>query len=63
MSGDTISGIPRVDPHARAAWKRTVSWWFGGRLGSTRTGAPVRRRIGAPLEAPIIEGRPIATRR
>jgi deazaflavin-dependent oxidoreductase (nitroreductase family) len=55
MSGDTINGIPRVDPYARAAWKRTISWWLGGRLGTTKTGAAVWRRIGAPLEAPIMK--------
>ena len=31
-----------------------MSWWLGGRLGTTRTGAAVWRRIGAPIEAPII---------
>ena len=51
MSGDTISGIPRVDPRARpAAWKRGMQ-----RLVATRPGAVVHRMIAAPLDVPIMK--------
>ena len=51
MSGDTINGIPRVDPRARpAAWKRGMQ-----RLVATRPGAAVHRMIAAPLDAPIMK--------
>jgi deazaflavin-dependent oxidoreductase (nitroreductase family) len=51
VSGDTISGIPRVDPRARpAGWKRAIQ-----RLVATRPGAAVHRMIAAPLDAPIMK--------
>jgi deazaflavin-dependent oxidoreductase (nitroreductase family) len=51
VSGDTINGIPRVDPRARpAAWKRGMQ-----RLVATRPGAAIHRTIAAPLDAPIMK--------
>ena len=51
VSGDTINGIPRVDPRARpAAWKRGMQ-----RLVATKPGAAVHRMIAAPLDAPIMK--------
>jgi deazaflavin-dependent oxidoreductase (nitroreductase family) len=51
MAGDTINGIPCVDPRARpAAWKRQMQ-----RLVATRPGAVVHRMIAAPLDAPIMK--------
>jgi deazaflavin-dependent oxidoreductase (nitroreductase family) len=51
VSGDTINGIPRVDPRARpAAWKRGMQ-----RLVATRPGAAVHRMIAARLDAPIMK--------
>jgi F420H(2)-dependent quinone reductase len=51
MSGDTIKGIPRVDPRARPpAWKRGMQ-----RLTATRPGAAIHRMIAAPLDAPIMK--------
>ena len=51
VSGDTINGIPRVDPRARpAAWKRGMQ-----RLAATRPGAAVHRMIAAPLDATIMK--------
>lgn len=51
MSGDTINGIPRVDPRARpSAWKRGMQ-----RLVATRLGAAVHRMIAAPLDAPMMK--------
>ena len=50
MSGETINGIPRVDPRARrAVWKRAMQ-----RLVATRPGAAVHRMIAAPIDAPIM---------
>ena len=50
MSGDTINGIPRVDPRARpAAWKRGMQ-----RLVATKPGAAVHRMMAARLDAPIM---------
>ena len=54
MSGETINGIPRVDLHARPRWKRTLSWWAGGQLGSTKAALAAWRKIAAPIEAPIM---------
>jgi hypothetical protein len=63
VSGDTINGIPRVDPHARSAGKRTHGLVVvGGGLGSTKTGVGVWRRVSAPLEAPIMKARDGRTR-
>lgn len=51
MSGDTINGIPRVDPRARpAGWKRGMQ-----RLVATRPGAALHRMIAARLDAPIMK--------
>jgi hypothetical protein len=51
VSGDTINGIPRVDPRARpAAWKRGMQ-----RLVATRPGAVVHRMIAAPLDVRIMK--------
>jgi deazaflavin-dependent oxidoreductase (nitroreductase family) len=51
VSGDTIHGIPRVDPRARpSAWKRGMQ-----RLVATRLGAAVHRMIAAPLDAPMMK--------
>lgn len=51
MSGDTINGIPRVDPRARRpAWKRAVHWFT-----ATKPWAAVHRMIAAPLEVPIMK--------
>jgi deazaflavin-dependent oxidoreductase (nitroreductase family) len=50
VSGETINGIPRVDPRARrAVWKRAMQ-----RLVATRPGAAVHRMIAAPIDAPIM---------
>lgn len=50
MSGETINGIPRVDPHARPAmWKRAIQ-----RLAATRSGAAIHRMVVAPIDAPIM---------
>jgi deazaflavin-dependent oxidoreductase (nitroreductase family) len=54
MSDETINGIPRVDLQARPRWKRTLSWWAGGQLGSTKAGLAAWRKIAAPIEAPIM---------
>jgi len=51
VTGDTINGIPRVDPRARpAAWKRGMQ-----RLVATKPGAAVHRMIAARLDAPIMK--------
>jgi len=51
MSGDTISGIPRVDPRARrGVWKRGMQW-----LAATKPVVAVHRSIAAPLDAPIMK--------
>jgi hypothetical protein len=51
MSGDTINGIPRVDPRARSAgWKRAMQ-----RAVATRPGAAVHRTIAARLDTPIMK--------
>jgi deazaflavin-dependent oxidoreductase (nitroreductase family) len=51
VSGDTINGIPRVDPRTRpSAWKRGMQ-----RLVATRLGAAVHRMIAAPLDAPMMK--------
>ena len=50
-SGNTIKGIPRVDPRARPArWKRTMQ-----RVVATRPGAAVHRSIAARLDTPIMK--------
>lgn len=51
MSGDTINGIPRVDPRARRpGWKRAMQ-----RGVATRPGAAVHRTIAARLDTPIMK--------
>jgi len=53
QSGDTINGIPRVDPHARTASQRAVARilsFFG-----SEPFASVWRMIGAPLDPLIIK--------
>lgn len=50
MSGDTIKGIPRVDPRARpAAWKRLLQ-----SMVSTKPGTAIHRMLAARLDAPIM---------
>ena len=50
MSGETITGIPRVDPRARrGVWKRAMQ-----RLVATRPGAVVHRMIAARIDVPIM---------
>jgi deazaflavin-dependent oxidoreductase (nitroreductase family) len=51
----TVFGIPRVDPHARAKWKRAMAWWLGGVVIATKPGAAIWRRIAAPFDAPIMK--------
>ena len=51
MSGETINGIPRVDPRARRPrWKRAMQ-----RVVRTRPGAAVHRTIAARLDTPIMK--------
>ena len=51
MSGETINGIPRIDPRAHpAVWKRALQ-----RLVATKPGATIHRLIAAPLDAPIMK--------
>jgi hypothetical protein len=51
MSGDTIKGIPRVDPRTRpAGWKRAMQ-----RVVATTPGAAVHRTIAARLDTPIMK--------
>jgi deazaflavin-dependent oxidoreductase (nitroreductase family) len=51
MVGDTIKGIPRVDPRAcSAGWKRAMQ-----RVVATRPGAAVHRSIAARLDTPIMK--------
>lgn len=52
---DTLNGIPRVDLQARAPWKRTLSWWAGGKLVSTRLGTALYRGVVVPIEAPVMK--------
>lgn len=50
MSGDTVNGIPRVDPReGRAAWKRAML-----ALVATKPGAAIHRALAAPLDAPLM---------
>ena len=54
MPGDTINGIPRVDPHVRTASQR--AWAPIGRLfGGTKAGAAVWRKVGARLDPRVIK--------
>ena len=55
VSTDSISGIPRLELHARPVWKRNLAWWAGGNIFATRTGLALWRRFGAPMEARIVE--------
>lgn len=51
MSGDTINGIPRVDPRAgRPWWKRAIQ-----RVASTKPGTAVHRAIAARLDTPLMK--------
>ena len=53
MSGDTVNGIPRVDPHPSVQSSRAIARRLAGWLGTSKSGAAVWRRIGARVEAPI----------
>jgi len=32
-----------------------LGWWVGGKLGSTKTGLAVWRKVAAPIEAPVMK--------
>ena len=55
QSANTVNGIPRVDLVARPVWKRNLSWWFGGKALTTKTGAAIWRKTVAPIEGPLIK--------
>jgi deazaflavin-dependent oxidoreductase (nitroreductase family) len=55
MAVDTVNGIPRVDLKERPLWKRTISWWLGGKAFTTRTGSAIWRTVVAPVEAPLMK--------
>lgn len=54
MSGATLNGIPRVDLNVRPRWKRTLSWWAGAQLVSTKAGAAAWRKV-VPVERRILK--------
>jgi deazaflavin-dependent oxidoreductase (nitroreductase family) len=54
-SGDTIQGITRVDLQSRGPWRRRIWWWLGGPIITSKPALAVWRKVGAPIEAPVIK--------